>query len=45
MHINAISNIYVAYNIAGKTLGNVLKSIFYMRNFHVWGVLQILTGL
>ena len=37
MHRNAILNIYLAYNIAGKAFGNVLMSNFYTRNFHVKG--------
>ena len=34
-HRNAILNIYVAYNVAGKDFGNVLMSIFYTCNFHI----------
>ena len=55
MYIYAILNISVAYNLAGKVLGNVLLSPFYTRNFYVWvwvhqiltvflGVDQIMTG-
>ena len=35
MYINAILNISVSYNIAGKAFGNVLMSNFYTRNFHI----------
>ena len=37
MYRNAISYIYIAYNIAGKAFGNVLMSNFYALDFHVQG--------